>query len=89
MDKLQLVSHSLQYVFARVQKMAAGMGAVQRRPLNEKSSQLCCQLRVDWLPEDEGEELLLIERQDSPDGFGERLQLFECAVNEPSKQKCY
>ena len=31
---------------------------------NKKSSQLCCLLRVDWPPENEGEELLWIERED-------------------------
>ena len=59
------------------------MGAVGLLPLNEKSSQLCCPLWVDWPPEDEGKELLLIERQDSPDSVGERVQLFECHVDEP------
>ena len=52
------------------------MGMVGLLPLNEKSSQLCCLLWVDWPPEEEGEELLLIERQDSPEGAGDRLQLF-------------
>ena len=48
------------------------MGAVGLLPLNEKSSQLCCPLWVDWPLEDEGEELLSIEMQDSPDDVGER-----------------
>ena len=65
--------------------MAAGMGAVGLLPLNEKSSQLCCPLGVDWPPEDEGEELLSTEMRDSLDGVGEHLQLYECHVDEPLK----
>ena len=63
--------------------MAAGLGAVELLPSNEKSSQLCCPLGVGWRPEDEGEELQSIGMQDSPDGVGECLQLFECHVDEP------
>ena len=61
------------------------MCAVGLLPLNEKSSRVCCPLLVDWLPEDEGEELMLIEMQNSPDDVGERLQFFECHEDEPLK----
>ena len=63
----------------------AGMGAVSWLPLNERSSQLCRPLWVDWLLGDEGKELLSIERQDSTEGIDERLQLFECHVDKPLK----
>ena len=85
MDKLQLFSYSSQYVFVCIHRMAAGMGVVGWRSLNEKSSQLCCQLWVDWPPGDEGEELLSIERQNSSDSVGEHLQVFECYFDEPLK----
>lgn len=75
-DELQVLSYSSQYVFVCDQRMVAGMGVGGRLPLNEKSSQLCCRLWVDLLPEDKGKELLSIERLDSPDGVGKTLATF-------------